>query len=159
MKKWTVAFLFSFSVFFMIAPGTLMACGLPDGCTPGYWKQMQHSGNWPTALQLCGDEFGDGVAENCSFQTVFGVIPTTTNLTLKEALNKEGGGEYALGRHAVAALLNAHMALLDSSFDYCWTPIEVIEAVQDAYASGTKSDFNLLKGSFEYDNEKYCPLN
>lgn len=141
---------------FLLMPSTLVACGLPEGCTPGYWKQSQHFGNWPTALELCGNDTIP--AQDCLFADVFGVSPTISGLTLLEALDNGGGGEYALGRHAVAALLNAYWGAFDSSFDYCWNPGEVKAAVQDAYADGTKQAFNLLKGSFEYDNEKYCPL-
>ena len=63
-----------------------------EGCTPGYWKT--HPDNWvgydPTEL----------------FNNVFGVVDPD-DLTLMEALWAGGGGKYALGRHAVAALLNA----------------------------------------------------
>jgi hypothetical protein len=161
MKKIGLLFFVLSISLFLIAPSTLMACGEPDGCTPGYWKQEQHFDNWPTAGELCSGQPGGTPTypQDCSFAYVFGVSPTISGLTLGEALDTGGGGENALGRHAVAALLNSYMALVDSSFDYCWTPIEVIEAVQDAYAAGTKRDFNRLKGAFEYDNEKNCPLN
>lgn len=162
MKK-TGLFLFVLLLgILLLVPGALFACGLPEGCTPGYWKQVHHLDNWPTADILCGADVADD-PRDCLFADVFGVSPTITGLTLGEALRTGGGGEYALYRHAVAALLNAYYgANVDPYFDYCWSPIDVVAAVQGAYdpqTAGTKYDFNLLKGSFAYDNEKNCPLN
>lgn len=50
----------------------------------------------------------------------------------------------------MAALLNA-----TSSVDYDLTKAQVIQAVQDAYAS---DDFNGVKGDLEELNEQGCPL-
>jgi hypothetical protein len=108
-----------------------------EGCTPGYWKQEQHFGSWVTY------EPGD------SFDTVFGV--DSSFATLLDAVSANGGGENALGRHAVAALLNAASADVASSF----TTADVIQMVQDAYESG---DFETVKDQFEADNETGCPL-
>ena len=67
-------------------------------------------------------------------------------------MDQGGGGEKALGRHAVAALLNA----ASPDVDYAYTEAEVIAAVQNAYATG---DFNRVKNDLEYQNELGCPLN
>ena len=64
-----------------------------EGCTPGYWKQRHHLGSWT----------GYGPGED--YDVVFGVV-ASFDKTLLEALWQGGGGEKALGRHAVAALLN-----------------------------------------------------
>jgi len=71
--------------------------------------------------------------------------------TLLEVLKTGGGGEKALGRHAVAALLNA------SNLDvgYLYTVDEVIAIVQGAYNSG---DFETAKNQLEVQNELDCPL-
>ena len=111
-----------------------------EGCTPGYWKQSHHFHSWPAAY-----------AQDDSYDAVFGV-GSSFGGTLLDALKRGGGKEKALGRHAVAALLNAD----GSGVVYAFTEGEVIQKVQDAYASG---DFNGVKGQLETENERGCPLN
>jgi hypothetical protein len=110
-----------------------------EGCTPGYWKQTQHFDSW------CTD-----YAPTDLYKDVFGVTPSFGDLTLLQVLKQGGGGEIALARHAVAALLNACYSL-----DF-YSPSEVISMVQGAYASG---DFESAKNILEYANELGCPLN
>ena len=85
-----------------------------EGCTPGYWKQDQHFGNWPVALSTtyadAGFTFGLG------------------SKTLLAGLATGGGGINALGRHAAAAYLNS----LSSGVDFSLTTAEVV-----AIANGT----------------------
>jgi hypothetical protein len=109
-----------------------------EGCTPGYWKQEQHFDSWVTYAP--GDFYDE----------VFGVGP---HITLLAALESEGGGELALLRHSVGALLNAA-----GDVDYGMTEAEVIAAVQAAYAIGTKDAFEAAKDDFEALNERFCPL-
>jgi hypothetical protein len=120
--------------------------GGDEGCTPGFWKN--HTGQGP------GNQLNEWVtyATGDDFNAVFGVGPSVTLLT---ALNTGGGGEAALGRHAVAALLNA-----SSSVDYFYTVAQVIGIVQDAYAIGTKGAFNDAKDDLEAQNgdATFCPL-
>lgn len=106
------------------------------GCTPGFWKQEQHF------------EFWTGFAPGDSFDTVF-MVTSTENWTLLEALKAKGGGENALGRHAVAALLNAS----NPDVDYKYDVDQVKAMVQAAYASG---DFESIKDGFEEQNELGC---
>lgn len=112
--------------------------GGTEGCTPGYWKQEHHYDSWVT------------YAPSDDFEAVFGV-DASTSWTLGTAVKAKGGGENALARHAVAALLNAA-----SSVDYLYSTAEVIAAVQDAYASG---DFETTKDLLADENELGCPLN
>ena len=63
-----------------------------------------------------------------------------------------GGGLNALGRHSVAALLNA----ASSGVDYDRTTDQVIRSFREAYASGS---YEFLKNVFESFNEQGCPLN
>lgn len=111
-----------------------------EGCTPGYWRQDQHYDSWV------------GYMPGDLFDAVFGVDAPGDD-TLGEAVVSRGGGENALQRHAVAALLNA------SSPDvaYAYTVAEVIVVVQGAYASG---DFESAKDMLEAENgdDTYCPL-
>jgi hypothetical protein len=150
MKKLGLLFFVLVFSFLMVLPSSLMACTQPDGCTPGYWKQPHHLDSWQC------------FTPDDSYSTVFGVDPSFGDITLLQALRQGGGGENALGRHAVAALLNACVSQIieagGGDFDYCWTTGEVIAAVQQAYV-GSKRDIWMLKNSFEYDNEKNCPLN
>lgn len=110
-----------------------------EGCTPGYWKQAHHFDSWT------------GNSPTDDYETVFGV-DASFDKDLLGALKQGGGGEKALGRHAVAALLNT--ASGGVSYDY--STAEVIALVQDAYASG---DFEGAKSLLEAANESGCPLN
>jgi hypothetical protein len=109
-----------------------------EGCTPGFWKQSHHFDHW---------KYYDPWDK---FDVVFGVDGPGYK-TLLETLGLGGGGKYALGRHAVAALLNA----TSYKVDYAYTVAEVIQIVQTAYATG---DFEAAKDLLEAQNEQDCPL-
>ena len=120
-----------------------------EGCTPGYWKN--HAGAYsfsvggrkkPSAWQVYSPPAG--------YDATFGVT-SSFNSTLIAALIRGGGGENALGRHAVAALLNA----AHSGVSYAFTTSQVIALVQSAYASG---DFTGIKDQLAAANEQGCPL-
>ncbi len=110
-----------------------------NGCTPGYWKQSQHFDSW--AVYATHDRFND----------VFGV-DTPGDRTLLETVKKGGGGAAALGRHAVAALLNA----TNGGVDYFYSEAETIDVVQHAYDTG---NFETAKDDLAIQNEAGCPLN
>lgn len=112
-----------------------------DGCTPGYWKQAHHFDSWP-----------DGYEPDDDFDTVFGVTLFGSGFSLLDALKQGGGQQKALGRHAVAALLNS--ASGDVSYDF--STAEVIALVQSAVASG---DYETAKNQLADFNEQGCPLN
>jgi len=107
------------------------------GCTPGYWKQKQHFDSW--VKYKPGNRFA----------AIFGV---PYHLTLLQALGKGGGGKNALGRHAVAALLNA----ASHGVNYYYTEQEIISMVQHAWATG---DYETTKNLLAAENERGCPLN
>jgi hypothetical protein len=110
-----------------------------EGCTPGFWKN--HPEEWPARFDP-EDEFDE----------VFGVvIADDPDLTLGEALELGGGGENALARHAVAALLNAASGDVDFEF----TVAEVINKVQEAIETGNIEE---VKNELEDENETVCPL-
>ena len=75
-------------------------------------------------------------------------------MTLLEVLKQGGGGLIALGRHTVAALLNA----ASPNVSYDMSVSEVIDAFNDVYPSST-ADYNDIKDMFEDFNELGCPLN
>ncbi|NJN55193.1 MAG: hypothetical protein HC804_10795 [Anaerolineae bacterium] len=110
-----------------------------QGCTPGYWKQPHHFDSWVN------------YSPTDNYEAVFGV-DASFNKDLVGALAQGGGGEKALGRHAVAALLNANT----SGVSFLYTQADVIAMVQGAYATG---DFEGVKNLFATQNEMGCPLN
>jgi hypothetical protein len=110
-----------------------------EGCTPGYWKQPQHFDSYPA-----------GYSPNDLFDTYF--ANAFPGMTLVQVAGQGGGGLKALGRHAVAALLNA----ASSGVDYDLSVAQVIAAFDAAYASG---DYETQKNIFEGYNEQGCPLN
>jgi uncharacterized repeat protein (TIGR01451 family) len=114
-----------------------------EGCTPGFWKQSQHFPAW----------LNPPYAPSTQFSAVFdNAFP---GMTLLQVLRKGGGGLRALGRHTVAALLNA--ATADVSYDI-GTPQDVIDAFNEVYP-GSRRDYNGLKNEFERLNEQGCPIN
>ena len=111
-----------------------------QGCTPGYWKQEHHFADW-TAPYDPDDLFSD------HFEDAF------PGSTLSQVADGNGGGLTALGRHTVAALLNA----ANPEVSYDLTPQEVINAFNDVYP-GSKGDYETLKNQLEGLNEQGCPL-
>lgn len=82
---------------------------------------------------------------------MFGVRPKF-HATLGQAVEFDGGGEYALARHAVAALLDS----MHARVDYPYTKDEVIAVVRWAYEH---ADFETAKNQLATANEQGCPLN
>lgn len=114
--------------------GAVQSAGGGEGLTPGYWKQEHHFDDWT------------GYSPEDSYNAVFGVTDSP-DLTLLGALQRGGGGQAALGRHAVAALLNAaHLTI-----SYAYTVPEIIAKVQAAYAAGV---FEPTKDLLVVENER-----
>jgi hypothetical protein len=107
-----------------------------EGCSQGYWKN--HRNSWGPTDYDTEDEYND-VFEVPYYKTLLG------------AIESGGGKEYALGRQAVAALLNA----AHPGVDYYYTENEVINIVQDADDTG---DFEGAKNRLE-KHISPCPLN
>ena len=111
-----------------------------NGCTPGYWKQPHHFGSWtapytPTTL----------------FSAVFeNAFP---GQTLLQVVSNGGGGLDALGRHTVAALLNA----ANPAVGFPMTTAQVIAAF-NAVFPGTKAAYTAKKDVFAALNEAGCNL-
>jgi len=123
---------------FLVTAFTAISSACDFGCTPGYWKQAQHFGNW------------DGYSTDDFVDVIFGCGP---HITLLEALQAGGGGEDALTRHAVASLLNAaERPCFDGGPEGA-----VIAAYCAAYGSSTCA-VEHQKNLFETDNEQDCDL-
>ena len=112
-----------------------------EGCTPGYWKQSQHFGNWTAPY-----------TPTTAFSSVF--ANAFPGMNLLQVLSQGGGGMKALGRHAVAALLNTASA----NVDYDLTTAQVIAAFNSAYASGNAGTIEQQKNLFDILNNQGCPL-
>lgn len=108
-----------------------------EGCTPGYWKQWHHHDSWK------------GYTPDTLFAAVF--ENAFEGKTLGEVVRLEGGGLDALGRHAVAALLNAASPKLH----YDLSVSEVIQRFNEAYPGG---NYEVLKEVFARFNDQKCPL-
>lgn len=110
-----------------------------EGCTPGYWKQSQHFDSYPAGI-LPTDLF------SAYFENAF------PGMTLVQVAGQGGGGLNALGRHTVAAFLNAS----STGVDYDLTATDVVNAFNAVFPGG---DYDGLKDIFEGYNEQGCPLN
>jgi hypothetical protein len=106
-----------------------------EGCSQGYWKN--HRNSWGPTGYYTGDWYNK-------------VFDVSYKKTLLGAIESGGGGEYALGRQAVAALLNA----AHPRVDYYYTEDEVIDIVHDAYDT---RDFEGAKNRLE-KHISPCPL-
>ncbi|MFL0809990.1 MAG: hypothetical protein K6L76_06220 [Agarilytica sp.] len=111
-----------------------------QGCTPGYWKQDHHFDSW---VAYTPDTLFSDVFENA--------FP---GATLIEVLSKGGGGLYALGRHAVAGLLNT----ASDGVSYDMGTSGVIGSFNSVFP-GSKQDYNATKNVLQDMNELGCPLN
>ena len=112
-----------------------------EGCTQGYWKQRHPFDSWTAPY-----------ASSTLFSSVFAdAFPGRTPV---QVLRLNGGGLNALGRHTVAALLNA----ASPGVDYDLTVEEVISAFHTAYASGDRSTMSDQKNVFDMLNNQGCPL-
>lgn len=112
-----------------------------QGCTPGYWKQDHHFDSWSapyTPDTLFSDVFEDAFPGKTLLDVAWG----------------RGGGLNALGRHTVAALLNAASSDVASG-----ASVDQIIDAFDAVYPGSKSEYNALKGDLVEMNESGCPLN
>jgi hypothetical protein len=119
-------------------------CG--EGCTPGFWKT--HTALWPDGI-LPTDTIGDYFTGAAPYE----------NTTLLEALSFEGGknlngAKRILLRAAVAALLNS----ASPDVDYVMSTAEVIDAVNEALASNSRSTMLELAGELDEANNAGCPL-
>jgi len=109
-----------------------------EGCTPGYWKQSQHFDSW------------NGYSPNQLFSSVF--EDAFPGMTLLEVLGQGGGDLNALGRHAVAALLNT----ANGEVNFGMTTAGVINAFNGVFPGG---DYEGQKNIFAALNERGCPVN
>lgn len=106
-----------------------------EGRTPGFWKQPHHFQHWTapfTPTTLFSDVFDDAFPGK----------------TLLQVLAQGGGGLNALGRHAVAALLNS----ASGQVDYALSTFDVITLFNGA-VPGSTNGISALKDYFEDLNE------
>jgi hypothetical protein len=111
-----------------------------EGCTPGYWRQRHHYDSWP-----------EGLTPDTLFSDVF--ADAFPGKKLGAVIRLKKGGLNALGRHTVAALLNA-----STDMDYGMTDAEVI-ALFDSTWDQSEEEVEALKDVLAGMNEMGCPLN
>jgi hypothetical protein len=116
------------------------------GCSLGFWKQPHHFAHW---VDYDPDDLFCDVFD-CSTPAS---MDAYGGKTLHEVLSQGGGQLRALGRQAVAALLNA-----TSSVEYPLSEAEVIDAVNDAIASEDHAEIEALKDELDEMNNLGCPL-
>jgi hypothetical protein len=109
-----------------------------EGCDDRFWKNDKNFPLWTR------------YSPNTSFDGTFGVASTFGG-TLLDVLEQGGGGEKALGKHAVAALLNA----ASPAVRYAYTEGQIIQMVNDAYGS---ENFDPVRKELEQANKQGCPL-
>lgn len=126
-------------IWFKLVPAEVPPPEGGEGCTPGYWRQSQHFDSWT------------GYSPSQLFSSVF--EDAFPGKTLLDVVWLGGGGLDALGRHTVAALLNA--ASPNVAYDY--TVAEVIALFNDVYP-GTRAEYENLKNRFDFLNNQGCDL-
>lgn len=96
--------------------------GQPQYCsgrTPGYWRQPQWYSQWPHPYYPVKTGNNNATLFKAAvFPQPFGPYPTQTML---EVVNMGGGPPHSVGRHVVAAILNAAKG---------WTPVLTVDAVK-----------------------------
>ena len=119
-----------------------------EGCTPGFWKNWTGAppGLQPNAWAATGYHWSDPF-------TSAGFVNAYRNRTFLQVLDQGGGGRNALGRHTVAALLNA----AHPNVSYDLTVAEVVAMFNDVIQNN--GNVNALRSLFESYNEQGCPLN
>ncbi|GEM_PF-2941984 len=105
-------------------------------CSLGYWKQEQHFDSWPAG-------YAPGDLYSAHFVCGTDATPHDAK-TLLEVLGLGGGGDNALGRQSVAALLDAARAEDNQDCVFGFSVQEVKDMVCAAFnggdVGGTKDD-------------------
>jgi len=123
-----------------VAAGLAIQEGGGEGCGLRFWRKRRNLGYWP-----------DGLSPDAPFSSVFD--DAFYPLTLHDVLSQRGGGLNALGRAAVAALLNAS----SPDVDYDLIPSEVVDLFDDVYPLN-KAAYENLELMFKGFNDQICPL-
>lgn len=113
-----------------------------EGCTPGFWKN--HLDAWALTPYSPDDDFG----------VVFGTA-TFSGMTLHQVVSQGGGCKRALGRHAVAAILNASHPDIDYAIPDAGDIIDAVAAVIDGSDCDAIED---LKDILDAFNNAGCGL-
>ena len=133
---------------FLAHPATLLAddeiCASGELCrTPGFWKAHISQNSWVKTGLRPGDSFASVFTVDSTLS-----LKTTFDPSLLDVLSARGGGANALGRHAVAALLNASSP--NSSYPY--TPDEIKMAVIETLSQYQAALFYEADISTDMDN-------
>ena len=113
--------------------------GIAQGCGPGFWQHQL--GPWTAPYD-----------DDDLFSTFLDDDPFP-GLTLLQVLELGAGPLNALGRHTVAALLNA----ANPDVVYEFTGPQIISMFNATYP-GASGDYEALKNQFAAGNDSDCPL-
>ena len=119
-----------------------------EGCTPGFWK---NNADKKDAVQWGPTGFSPSQLVSSLFSAA---PPEIGSLTLLQGLSLGGGGEEALTRQAIAAVLNA----AHPDVDYPLTVTEIQTLVNEAFATGTDEEIEALKDMLDAANNASCPI-
>jgi len=111
-----------------------------EACPADHWKQSGNFSDWPLNTQVNGEFLRMGKP----FLNVFGVTYANPDLDLLKSLRRTGGGNQALMREGVAAMLNA----ASTSVNYPLSINDVLTAV----ANGDTATLS------QANNGGTCPL-
>jgi hypothetical protein len=137
-----------------------------EGCTPGFWRnnlaKNLPNGAWAVDHHdLFSDTFNGHDPElKSSFREAThkggqGKGNVLAGQHLAFAIWAQGGGDNALARHAVAALLNSE----NPNVSYSLSSDAIVQLVWDAFESGDKSSVNAAKSILAGFNEDGCSIN
>ena len=133
---------------------TVSHCTIPEliqGCSPGYWKQTQHFGQWPDP-PFPSDKFALVFSRTITVGAG-GRGATISDPTLLEALQATGGGVSQIARIGTAAYLSA----LNPDVSFPYTPAQVVSAVQKAI-DGLPSSISIADLEATWSLPDSCPL-
>ncbi|MEP7183352.1 MAG: hypothetical protein ABI886_14305, partial [Betaproteobacteria bacterium] len=92
-----------------------------SGRTPGFWKQTQHFNSWRPSGFYPTTTTGTGGHTATQFCAVFPNCSVYTGKSLLQVLEAGGGPPNDVGRHIVAALLNAYAG---------YTPLSILSVAK-----------------------------
>jgi len=132
--------------------------GGQEGCTPGFWK---NNGDKHGASAWC-ERFSPSDPISMHFVLNDPLVirgkgkSTTTDPTLLQALDANGGGVNAMIRHGIAAMLNACSDCVQYEYS---SPDDVISMIEGALNGDGPYTVDELHSMFAEANEAGCPVN
>ena len=132
-----------------------------EGCTPGWWKN--HTTAWdslsdPTVVAMpAGYKFITTTSFNTYFNLTAAQSGFANTVTMLGGVSAGGGGEKALARHGVSALLNTAALANYPLPPGVTTFTQLYDAIRNAYLTNTEQAFaDILAANNNLDHQN-CP--